>query len=284
MSLFKSIGRIFKKVLRVAKKVLPIALAVGAVVFTAGAALGLPALAGGWGGAVASGLGSLGISTTGALGSVLTGAITQAGFGAAIGGGLTALTGGSFSKGAGVGALTGAVTGGLTGAYNYATAPGASVSTRSPTGLGEAAKPVATNAATAPANAATQAVTGTADAATQAVTGGVAQAAKPTGLLGTLNNVASSPLMQSPMIGMTVAGLGQGLMSGLGAKEEAKERRQNQQRITESYDVDPSAYDYAQPDTTTRPSPEARWGRPDTTPRRARYRYNRDTQSIENVG
>lgn len=108
-SVIKGIGKVFKSIVKVAKVVLPIALAVGAVVFTAGAALGVPAMAGGWGGAMTSVFGS---ST---IGNVLAGAATQAGYGAAMGAATSAVTGGNVMKGMQTGAAVGAVTGGITG-------------------------------------------------------------------------------------------------------------------------------------------------------------------------
>lgn len=47
--LVKGVKKVFKKVSKVVKKIAVPLLVVGAVVFTAGAALGLPAMAGGWG-------------------------------------------------------------------------------------------------------------------------------------------------------------------------------------------------------------------------------------------
>lgn len=296
--LFKSIGRVFKKVFNVVKKVAPIALAAGALVFGAGAALGLPALAGGWGGAVSSALGGLGISSTGTLGTILTSVGTQAGYGALIGGAGSALTGGDFAKGAGVGALAGAVTGGVSGAMSAAAptaAQSVGMSTRSPTGLLGTSGSGATTAIANPANITGAATNGSAVTGAAGTVSGITSAAPavadaaatatPTGLMGTLGNIASSPLLQSPVVGQTIAGLGQGLMTGMAAKDEAEAVRENQQRITDSYDVDPSAYDVAQQDTTDRMKPQDRWpSMQRTQTRRGRVRYNPATKQIEDVG
>ena len=116
-----SIGKVFKKVVSVVKKVLPIALAVGAIYFTAGAALGLEGTAGGWGSAVSGFVSKMG--ATGILGNVLTGAITQAGYGAAVGGLISGVTGGNIIKGMQGGAITGAITGGVMGGLGLQTDP-----------------------------------------------------------------------------------------------------------------------------------------------------------------
>jgi len=117
----KSVKKVFKKVVKPIMKIAPIALGVGALVFTAGAALGVPGMAGGWGGAVSSLTSKLG--ATGTLANVLTGALTQAGYGAVLGAGTSLLTGGDFSKGALYGAGAGAASGGLMGGFGYQTDP-----------------------------------------------------------------------------------------------------------------------------------------------------------------
>lgn len=117
----KGVKKVFKKVGGIAKKVLPWALPVAAAVFTVGGMLGIPALAGGWSGAVS------GLFGNSMLGSVLGGAVTQAGYGGLIGGGIGAIAGGKkgLIKGLGYGQMVGAATGAVTGAIGYAGSPAA---------------------------------------------------------------------------------------------------------------------------------------------------------------
>lgn len=135
----KSVKKVFKKAVKVVRKVAPVALGVGALVFTAGAALGVPAMAGGWSGAVSSLVGKTG--ATGMLGSVLSGAIEKAGYGAIIGG----VIGGK--DGLEKGALGGAVVGGVMGGFNYNPNTAAAISGTPPPGSAppsQAATPTST--------------------------------------------------------------------------------------------------------------------------------------------
>jgi hypothetical protein len=118
-----ALKRLFKRVRKVVKKVAVPLLVVGAVAFTAGAALGLPSMAGGWGGAVSGALGKVGITGASTIGKVLVGAATQAGYGAVIGGVTSMATGGKFMDGATKGAMLGAVTGGFMGGMGMQTDP-----------------------------------------------------------------------------------------------------------------------------------------------------------------
>ncbi len=234
----------FKKVF---KKIIAPVLAVGAIVFTAGAALGLPAFAGGFGGAVAKGLGAIGIKSGGVLSKVLTGAVTKGGIGAAIGGTTSALTGGSFSDGAAKGALAGAVVGGLTGLAGSAVDP-----------LTTASKTVnpASIASTQPATAASGSGLLTSSGA-QTVANGIQPAATAaatpaaTGLGGGLfpNGFANSGLgkfVTSQAGGQVISGLGQGLMGGIAAKDEADSIAAERSRRIAAYEGSGDALDWGQ--------------------------------------
>jgi hypothetical protein len=290
--LVKGIGKIFKKVFNVVKKVAVPLLAIGAIVFTGGAALGLAPLAGGWGGAVTAGLSAMGVNTAGALGSVLTSVGTQAGIGAAIGGVTNVAMGGKFGDGAAMGALGGAVTGGLTGVAGLANG-GAGL-----LGGGKAAGTVTASSRSAngllpsiPANGTDVFSNGGAiksaipnPAALQGAATGGAATAGPAGVVtgGTNAAVAGgggllSTALSSPMLGGIVGGIGQGLMTGMAAKEQAEADEDEQKRITGSYEVDPSAYSQATVDTAARPTSEQKWGR------RGRAQFNQATGQIEYV-
>ena len=257
----KGVKKVFKSVGKIVKKVALPALAIGAIVFSGGAALGLAPMAGGFGGAVASTLGSMGLSTTGALGSALTGAVTQAGYGAAMGAATAAVGGGDIGKGMAKGALLGAATGGLSGALRPAAeaarglAP--TVSGRNLPG-GPLARPTGLAAAAAPV-------------------------APGTGMASRLG-AGLGKFMEGPAFGQTLAGIGQGLATGIGQKAQAAEARAaredeqafdvaEQERRTASYDVGSSPYRTGS-NRSAQPTPTERW-----QPRR--YRYNRDRKEIE---
>lgn len=116
----KGIKKVFKKVGKVVKKIAPFALPIAAAVFTVGGALGIPAMAGGWGGAVGKLFGGS------ALGKVLGGAVTQAGY-FGLGGMAIGAATGDMRKGALFGQAAGAVFGGVSGAMSAA-GPGAASS------------------------------------------------------------------------------------------------------------------------------------------------------------
>lgn len=258
--LARGVKKVFSKVGNIVKKVALPVLAAGAIVFTGGAALGLAPLAGGFGGAVASGLGALGLSTTGTLGSVLTGAVTQAGYGAAIGGIGSKLMGGSFSDGAAMGGLAGAVTGGLGGMMAAPASGAVTASGRTaPTVGGLAGRTGVTPAIANPA-----AVGGPATAG--------AASTGPAGLLGGFGKFLSSPVA-----GQMLAGAGQGILEGKALQDAQRARdkyaRDDQKRVTASYDVEPGTYDEAEPDKTRRPSARNKYERP-------RYRWSREERRI----
>jgi hypothetical protein len=263
----KGIGKVFKAVGSVVKKILAPALAVAAIVFTGGAALGLAPLAGGFGGAVASTLGAIGVPTTGVIGSALTGAVTQAGMGAAIGGVTSMATGGDFTDGAGKGALLGAATGGLTGALGAgAAAPAASSGvTMSSRGMAPAMSAGGVNPSTfARPTSALMAADGAATAG--AATAGAATNG-PGGIIGGLTRGMMGD--GGSLIGSTLGGLGKGLLAGMAQKEEMAYLEDNQDRITESYDVPTSVLNGGTHDSK---------GRPSFGPRR--YVYDRKARRI----
>lgn len=123
----KGVKKVFKAVGKVAKKVLPFALPIAAAVFTVGGALGIPAMAGGWAGAVGK------LTGNGLLGKVIGGAVTQAGYMGLAGGAVGGITGGTkgLKKGLGYGQIAGAAIGGIGGAIGYAGNPQARAATGS---------------------------------------------------------------------------------------------------------------------------------------------------------
>lgn len=281
--LVKGIGKVFKKVFNAVKKVAFPLLAIGAIVFTGGAALGLAPLAGGWGGAVGSALSAMGVSTTGTLGSILTGAVTQAGTGAAIGGLTSLATGGDFTEGAAKGGMIGAVTGGVMGSGLLGGASKAA-GTVTASGRNAPAGMIKGSDAIAQGRAAAGLLPGGAVGgpsipdATKIAT--PATGYDPSTLAsdaGTGGGRLLGKVLTSPVAGQVIGGIGQGLMSGMAAKEASEADKEEQERITGSYDVGPGAYDQAAADTTARPTPEAKWGR------RGRASYNPQSGRIEYV-
>ena len=123
----KKVGKVFKKMKL--GKILPIALGAGALIFTAGAMLGVPAMAGGWGGAVGKVTSTLGLS--GSSANIIGGAATMAGYGSLTGGVLGKVTGGSFTEGMKKGAMFGGAGGAAMGAIGAWQAPASSVAATS---------------------------------------------------------------------------------------------------------------------------------------------------------
>lgn len=279
----KSVGKVFKKVGKAVGKILPAVLAVGATVFTAGAALGLPAMAGGWGGAVSSVFG--GGST---IGNMLTGAVTQAGYGAALGGAASMIGGGSFSDGAAAGAAAGAVGGGLMAGMGggtdllagkvgqstanrfdtaWSTAAGGGQGNMTPDAVGQFA---AGKGLTAPTPTPT-----------------VAGASMPAPAAAGGNGLMSFLKDNQAVVGQTLSGLGSGLMQGLAAKDAAAAREKEQQRVTDSYGVDPNTLAGlgSSPQTTTgAPTPAEAYSRRDASAPKSgkgRYKFNPTSGTIE---
>lgn len=191
-SIGAGLKKTFKSISKNPLKAIPLAFAAAAIVFTAGSAVGaLPS----WGSAMASATSSFGLSPT--MTSVLTGALTNAGYGAAIGGGLSLVTGGDASTGATIGGAIGAVTGGLS-----ATAPATGINT----GTGTPSGPLNTSG-TSP----TGVMGGTSVVTNPVLAAGAAPAAAP----------LIDPSTQT-IVGGLASGLGQGLLSGQSAKDEAE--------------------------------------------------------------
>lgn len=239
----KSVGKVFRKVAEVGIKIAPYALAAGAIYFTAGAALGVPALAGGWGGAVSGLVSQLGAGSV--LSGVLTGAITTAGYGAVAGGAMSLLTGGDLTKGMQTGALAGGVGGGIAGGLGagLAAAPGAAAA---PSAAASAGPGVATHAPTAltVAEGGGIGVLGGGAAAPSAAAGGVAAAgaggaAAPAATGGGLFSAGGWLERNGALVGPVLTGLGQGYLSGAEADDTQKillERDERQrQAIAENY-------------------------------------------------
>lgn len=234
--IIRGVKRVFKRVVKVIKKIAPIALAVGALVFTGGAALGLTSMAGGWGATAASISSALG--ATGTAGAALTGAITQAGYGALIGGGISKLSGGSFSKGAQMGALSGAVTGGVTGAFKSAAA-GAQGAQQGTATASQAGSVTGQAGAAAPTAAGQTAVSPAVQGAlenTQGILTRTGEALRNTGGTGgLLSKVGGWVERNQTLVGNTVSGLGQGLLSGASADAEKDLLKERYRRIEGNY-------------------------------------------------
>lgn len=220
----RGIKKVFKKVVKTVKRVAPVVLAAAAVFFTAGTALLGTA---GWG-AVAGKVGSL--IGTGTLGKVVSSAVTQAGYGAAVGGIASELTGGSFTRGAQRGAAIGAVAGGLLGPSMSATAANNPANAGTWRGLmgprlsgsqtGVAGSPVTPPAAPAQKGLMTNAQRYA--QATQNPPPGVAPTAPAvTAPTAAAPTAGLSKLLESPVLGHTLSGIGQGLMAARPGEETA---------------------------------------------------------------
>lgn len=235
------ISKVFSTVTSGVARVAKAVTGVGATAFTAGAASGAGSMAsGGLNGVISSFTGG------GVLSNILTGAIKQAGYGALIGGAIGAVTGQGFAKGAMYGAIGGAVTGGLGAAFAPGTQPPAVQSVQAAGSL-----PAATPTGLSP--------TGTAAAPVAA--------AEPASGLGRF--------LTSEAGGSMIAGLGQGIMAWQGAKEERETREREQKRLTDSYNVDPSALaPSTQVVASDRPSPSEQYGRPQ------RWRYDSEARRM----
>lgn len=260
------ISKVFKKVVKVGVKVLPIALAAGAIIFTAGAALGLPAMAGGWGGAVSSVTGALGLNST--LGGVLTGAVTQAGYGAALGGAFTALSGDGFTKGAQMGALAGAATGGIMGGLGMNTDPLSGMFNKQAGQVASAGSALAPTegAATQGGVIQTGAASGVSNigaAQAGAATVGPAATAAPT-VQAASSGLGTFVEKNGALLGGALGGIGSGLMSGLSAKAKAEAEAKARKDLQDSYNGMPG-YSYTD-DGIDRPTPAQAFGGAGQTP------------------
>jgi hypothetical protein len=225
-------------------------------------------------------LGALGIPAGGMVSTVLTGALTKAGTYGAIAGLGSMAMGGGFSKGAQVGGMAGLAVGGIGAALGGATgAAGAA---------GAAGAPAA--AAGAPAAAAST-VNGVAMAApTIAAPAAAAAAAAPAaggvgGMLAGFGQSGIGQFLMSPAGGTAIAGLGQGLATGMAAKDEQKAVEKEQNRITNSYDGAGDAMDLNSYPTAPRPgqaAPPISYARRDEKPQAApRYAWNQSTGMID---
>ena len=289
------IGKVFSTVTSGVARVGKAIMGVGATTFTAGAATGAAPLAsGGLAGIVQK------FTGTSTLGNILTGAITQAGNGALIGGAVSAMTGGSFGKGALIGGLGGAVSGGLFGAAGLNPDPLTRGFARPP-GVDSGITTASTTTGVAPTGATAPAPTSvpsriprvTVNGEGAAGIGANGAAAVPMGP-GSQVVAAGQPqqngffsrLLNSEAGGGLIAGLGQGLMQGkavkdqIEAQKEAAEAdrqflRDKDQRLQDSYDVDPAVYHGTVVDGTQRPTPARRFGR--------RYEYDPNSGRIVQV-
>jgi hypothetical protein len=267
------ISKVFTSVGSAAARVGQAVMGVGRAVFTAGAATGAgPMGAGGFTSVLQN------LTGSGVLGNMLTGAITQAGYGALLGGAIGAITGQGFGKGALIGGLGGAVTGGLGGLAGAAGVDTGIVTGSTPTGM-------ASTGSTAPGPSS---IPGLPDANFNARVGGppVNLPVTPPGMAvpaagGGWGGAAAGGggggfwnFLQSPTGGNLIAGLGQGLMEGMAAKERreaAEADRQflldKEQRLRDSYNVSPSVLHGPVAEDTGRPKPSEKYARP-------RYQYD----------
>lgn len=169
------------------------------------------------------------------MGGALTGAITQAGYGALIGGGISKLSGGSFSQGAQMGALGGAITGGVTGAFSSmgSAATGTAKATQqAATGTSQAGTPTGFPSAGQAGQAASGTATGQVANQTAGQVAGQT-AAKTTG--GLLSKVGGWVERNQTLVGNTVSGLGQGLLSGASADAEKDLLNERYHKIEQNY-------------------------------------------------
>lgn len=262
------IGKVFSTVGSAVARVGKAVTGVGATTFTAGAASAAPSMAtGGLSGIVSSFTGG------GVLGNIITGAVTQAGYGALIGGAVGAMTGQGFGKGALMGGLGGAVTGGLFGAAGVNPDPLTK-------GFGQANQsgvvPVeGTATGAAPTGA-------TASAPLDVASGRVAQAhgditgsvAAPAAAAPAASGGGFGSFLKSEAGGGLLAGVGKGLGAYMDAQNRSEEAekdrdflRDKEQRLQDSYKVDPSALHGTMSDTTARPTPAEKYSR-------SRYEYD----------
>lgn len=281
--LASGIGKVFSTVGKAAARVSQAVLGVGATTFTAGAASGAaPMATGGFGGVLQS------LTGGGVLGNVLTGAIKQAGYGALIGGAIGAMTGQGFGKGAMIGGLGGAVSGGLMSAAGIgmtpATPSGAgTVPADTPTGF-------APTGSTDPASARVAAAHGTPTIYTPDGGMDVAGAGAPAAAPASGGGGGFGQFLQSEAGGSLIAGIGKGMGDYALAKmkmgENQKDRdfeRDREQRLQDSYDVDPAALHGAAPvDDTQRPTPAEKYNRQGSVGK-FRYEYSPEARRIVRV-
>lgn len=216
----KGVKKAFKKVVPTVIKIAPYALAAAAIYFTAGAALGVPAMAGGWGAASAGLVGSLGAGST--LSAVMAGALTTAGYGAVAGGALSLIGGGDMTKNMQMGMVGGALAGGVMGGL------GAGMATGAPVGAaGTAAGPAAPGMPTAltVAEGGGIGALGRAAGPAAATAGGMTPAAAaPAGGGGAASFLGQGGWLErnAALAGPVISGLGQGLLQGAAAGDEGK--------------------------------------------------------------
>lgn len=256
---------------------------VGATTFTAGAASAAPSMAtGGLSGIVSKFTGG------GVLGNIITGAVTQAGYGALAGGAIGALTGQGFGKGAMMGGLGGAVTGGLMGAAGVNPDPLTKGFGQSQQSGIVSAEGTATGAAPTGATS-SSAVDYPSSRVAQAHGGDITGSVTPSAAPATVTAPAASGgglsrFLSSEAGGGLIAGVGKGLGAYMDAKNRSEEAekdrkflRDKEQRLQDSYSVDPSAlHDAAPADTTARPTPAVKYGR-------TRYEYDPSVGRIVSV-
>lgn len=207
---------------------------VGATAFTAGAASGAGSMAsGGFGGLLK------GFTSGGVMGNVLKGAVTQAIGGAAIGAVVGGVTGQGVGKGALIGGLGGALTGGITGMSQP-------VGTALPSTNVNGSAVAATPTGYAPTGGISPRLPAPKPAMSAASSTIPQQVPSGAGLGSKLGNFLTSEAGAS-----MIAGLGGGWMEGqamkdkIAAEKEMAEAdrqfyRDRDQRITNSYNVDPS--------------------------------------------
>lgn len=236
--LFGAIGKIFTPALGAATKVGSGVLGVAASTFTAGAATGAPSLISGGFGSAIQGL----FSGGGVLGNMVSGAMQQAAYGAISGGIGGMLTGSGFGQGAMQGAMGGAVMGGVStglGAAFGGQGPGAG-GWRDPGGSVRMAPGAEYSSMDGGPGGTPMPPQRPADL-------GTGQGTAPA-MTGEARNTGLGAILENPMVGNLIAGVGQ----GMSAKAQADATRQLQEgrqaheiamdeRTRDNYRVNPNA-------------------------------------------
>lgn len=248
-----AIGKIFSTVGSAAARVSSSVAGIGATVFTAGAAGGAGSMAsGGLTGIIQN------VAGNGVMSNVLSGAMKQAGYGALTGAIGSAVGGGSPLKGALAGGAGGLVVGGLTGFTGLGGGETVATATNDSPNFGSGVVTAETPTGMAPSG------TGGSGATVAAPVAGGG------GFAG---------LLKHPLTGQILSGLGGGLAQGMQVKALERERQRErdftasqQQRISDSYSVDPNAYRAQDGGASTGAAPQG--------PGATRYRYDTDLKKI----
>lgn len=245
-----AIGKIFSTVGSAAARVSSSVAGIGATVFTAGAAGGAGSMAsGGLNGIVQN------VAGNGVMSNVLSGAMKQAGYGALTGAIGSAVGGGSPLKGALAGGAGGLVVGGLSGFTGLAGGKTVATATNDSPKFGQSVVTAETPTGLAPSGMGGR-------LSTAPATGG--------GMSGFLNSSAAGKLVE---------GIGNGFSQSMQARALARENQRQrdfttaqQQKISDSYSVDPNAYRAQDGGASVGAAPQGSGV--------TRYRYDTDLKKI----